>query len=143
MVCSFHPESIMTPEGKNDSQKLFGESKMIKEALAKVLLNESLDVSEAFDVMNFIMTGQATDAQIAGFLIALKLKGESVDEVTGFVKSMRTQMVKINLNDKNAIDGCGTGGDGKDSFQYFNRSLIGGSFGRCHCCQTRQSGSEF
>jgi len=54
----------------------------IKQAIAKLLENESLTKQEMTDVMNEVMTGIATDAQIGGFLIALRVKGESVDEIT-------------------------------------------------------------
>lgn len=88
----------------------------MKEYLSKILSGENLTIEESESVMNLIMTGQLSDIQISAFLIALKLKGEVISEVAGFVKSMRAHSVKINLEDDNAVDGCGTGGDGSNSF---------------------------
>ncbi len=89
---------------------------MIQDGIKKILAKESLTQSEAAMVMNSIMSGEATPAQIAGFLVALRLKGETAQEVAGFVQSMRNYSVRIQVNDTNAIDGCGTGGDGKGTF---------------------------
>ncbi len=62
------------------------------------------------------MNGQATDAQIAGLMIALRAKGETVDELVGFARTMREHGVKLSIEDPNAIDMCGTGGDGLGTF---------------------------
>lgn len=81
-------------------------------------LSERIDLTkdEASDAMRIIMEGNATDAQIAGFLIALKVKGERPDELLGFVETMREKSLKINVEDNEAIDMCGTGGDGSGTF---------------------------
>lgn len=89
---------------------------MIQEAVKKLMARQSLTKSEASETLHFIMSGEATQAQIAAVLIGLRLKGETVEEVAGFVETMRTHAVRINVNDPKAIDGCGTGGDGKGSF---------------------------
>ncbi len=89
---------------------------MIKEILPKLLAREDLTQTEAVAVMDSIMDGQATPAQIAGMLIALKQKGEKPAEVAGFVQSMRTHSVRLQIKDAAAVDGCGTGGDGSHSF---------------------------
>ena len=88
----------------------------MKEFLNKILDKQNLTTVEAYSAMNLIMTGEASEVEIAALLIALKQKGESIDEVAGFVKGMREHAVKIKLNDANAVDGCGTGGDGSNSF---------------------------
>ena len=62
---------------------------MIKEAIGKVIQGKSLSQQEAEDVMNQIMNGEATDAQIGAFITALRLKGETIDEITGCAKVMR------------------------------------------------------
>ncbi len=84
--------------------------------LVKILQEEDLSREEASYAMDMIMAGQASAAQIAGFLIALRQKGETVSEVAGFVESMRRHSVKISLQESGAVDGCGTGGDGAGSF---------------------------
>src|ERR1041384_4845408 len=80
------------------------------DVLASLLAKEDLDEHTAASAMNRIMGGEATPAQIAAFLIALRAKGETVDEITGFARTMRGFSVKVEL-DVEAIDTCGTGGD--------------------------------
>lgn len=89
---------------------------MILDAIKQVIVGTNLTCDEARSVMNQIMDGKATPAQIAGLLVALVQKGETAEEVTGFVESMRAHAVKVVIADKNAVDGCGTGGDNKHSF---------------------------
>lgn len=84
---------------------------MIKEAISKVVKDQDLTESEMISVMNEIMTGTASLAQIGAFLTALRIKGETVDEITGAAKVMREKSTKINVMGKNVIDTCGTGGD--------------------------------
>ena len=88
----------------------------MKRFLEKLLHAEHLTVAEAAAALESIMTGQATDAQIAGLLIALRGNGESVDEILGFAQTMRSHAVHISVDDPDAIDLCGTGGDGKGTF---------------------------
>lgn len=84
--------------------------------LRKISEGKDLTITEARDAMAEIMDGRATDAQIASFLIALKMKGESTIELTGFVETMRERATKICLHDPDAVDLCGTGGDGSGTF---------------------------
>lgn len=84
--------------------------------IQKIVLSDNLSISEASSAMDIIMDGKAENAQIAQFLLALKQKGETSDEVAGCVQSMRSHSRKIKLQDDFAVDGCGTGGDGSDSF---------------------------
>ena len=97
---------------------------MIQHAVKKILAGENLSFDEATQAMDFIMDGNATDAQIAGLIISLKQKGETSDEVAGFVSSMRAHSNKIVLSDENAVDGCGTGGDGSNSFNVSTAAAI-------------------
>ncbi len=83
---------------------------MIKQALAKVLEGSDLDQETMLGVMNQIMGGEATDAQIGAFLVALRIKGETIDEVTAAAQVMREKAVKIKVQG-DCIDTCGTGGD--------------------------------
>ena len=80
------------------------------EALEQLLQGTPLDREQARSVMDQVMAGEATTAQIAGLLIALRAKGETVDEMAGFVDSMRAHATPLELPD-GAIDTCGTGGD--------------------------------
>ena len=87
----------------------------MKKYTEKIISKENLSQEESYRLMEMIMSGKLNDIQIAGILVALRMKGESVDEVTGFAAAMRDKMVSITL-EKPAIDMCGTGGDGFGTF---------------------------
>ncbi|MBW2990058.1 anthranilate phosphoribosyltransferase [Candidatus Woesearchaeota archaeon] len=90
---------------------------MIKEAISKLVEKKDLTLKEAEEVMDEIMSGNATDAQIAGFLIALRLKGETIDEITACAKVMRKKASRIRpKNQSRLIDVVGTGGDRSGTF---------------------------
>ncbi len=90
---------------------------MIQAALAKLMEKQALTRAEAEDAMATIMEGQATPALIAGFLIALRLKGETEDEIAGFVTVMRAHAVHVEgPAGVTLVDTCGTGGDGRYTF---------------------------
>ncbi len=91
---------------------------MIIEYLNKVLLGEHLTTDEAKAAMSLIMCGEATPSQIGGLVIALRQKGETAEEVAGFVEAMRSHSLQIELDGigDQAVDGCGTGGDGANTF---------------------------
>ena len=88
---------------------------MIQEALQKLTAGMSLSVEESTSVAEEIMTGEATPAQIAGFLVALRMKGEGVNEITGMVKVMRAKALRV-PSDGEVLDVVGTGGDGMRTF---------------------------
>ncbi len=88
----------------------------IQQALNKLLDKQDLTGEQMREVMSIIMTGGATDAQIGGFLIALRCKGESVDEITAAASVMRELATKVPVYGKHVIDTCGTGGDGANTF---------------------------
>ena len=84
----------------------------IQHAISRALDNEHLSRTEMVEVMSQIMDGNATQAQIGGFLVALRAKGEHVDELVGAATEMRARAVKLAVpNAVPAIDTCGTGGD--------------------------------
>jgi len=87
----------------------------MKQILEQLLEGNDLSNDRAFDVMLSIMSGKFNDAQIAGFLMALRAKGETVDEIAGFANAMREKMVSVPLA-SSAIDMCGTGGDARGTF---------------------------
>jgi len=88
---------------------------MIK-VIGKVVNGENLSRQEASEVMGDIMSGNATPAQIASFITALRIKGETVEEITGCVQVMREKVTKIEANAEILVDTCGTGGDGAHTF---------------------------
>jgi anthranilate phosphoribosyltransferase len=91
---------------------------MLKPYIDKVIRRQNLSDREAEEAMRIIMTGQATPAQIGGYLIALRMKGETVDEITGSARAMRSQASHVthNLQGEALLDIVGTGGDGQHTF---------------------------
>ncbi len=89
---------------------------MIKEALARWLERQDVSEADAAAVMGEIMRGEATPAQVGGALVALRMKGESPAEVAGMVRGMRAAMVAVDAGTPDAVDTCGTGGDGTHTF---------------------------
>lgn len=89
---------------------------MIKEAITKLVDKIDLTEAETEAVMEEIMNGQATQAQIASFLTALRIKGETVEEITGAARVMRNKATRIRVADPDVVDTCGTGGDRSHTF---------------------------
>ena len=89
---------------------------MIQEALARLLDGHDLAQAEARAVMNEIMRGEATPAQIGGFLIALRLKGETAEEISGCAEAMREHVLAVRPKRDDLVDTAGTGGDGAGTF---------------------------
>lgn len=91
---------------------------VIREAIAEVINGRHLTFDQAEATMNSIMRGEATPAQIGSYLTALRMKGETVDEIAGSAKSMRAHVVSVDVqhNGGMLVDTCGTGGDGKHTF---------------------------
>ena len=89
---------------------------MIQEAVQELIAGTDLDRAQVRAVMDQIMSGGATDAQIGAFLVALRIKGETVDEIVGCAEGMRKKATPIATSRTNLIDTCGTGGDGSGTF---------------------------
>src|SRR5512143_1330719 len=89
---------------------------MIKEAIAKVVAKINLTEAEAEAVMREIMQGEATDAQIASYITALRMKGETVEEITGSARVMREKAVPVKIEGASQVDTCGTGADMAHTF---------------------------
>ncbi len=89
---------------------------MIREAIQKVIEGNSLTEAEMDGAMNTLMEGEATDAQIACFLTALRLKGETVAEITGAARVMRAKATPVPTKHSLVVDTCSTGGSGRNSF---------------------------
>ena len=88
----------------------------IQDALARLLDGRDLSKGEAREVMNEVMRGEATSAQIGGFLIALRLKGETADEIAGCAEAMRAHVLAVRPKRTDLVDTAGTGGDGAGTF---------------------------
>ena len=89
---------------------------MLKAYFQRILANESLTQSEMQEVIGEVMDGKVDPVQIAGFLVALRMKGESAQEIAGAATAMRARMNRVNVNRKPLVDTCGTGGSGTGSF---------------------------
>ncbi len=89
---------------------------MIKEAISKVVNRHNLSMSQTEDVMNEIMSGQATPAQIASFITALRIKGETAEEIAGCARIMQQNALHVNPQRLDVVDTCGTGGDATGTF---------------------------
>ena len=88
---------------------------MIKEAIQALVSGNSLTVDEAASVMEEIMQGEVTPAQFGAFVTALRLKGETVDEIVGLARTMRAKAIPVTIAEP-VVDTCGTGGDGSHTF---------------------------
>lgn len=88
----------------------------MKAALGQLVEGNSLSTQEMQEVMKIVMTGEATDAQIGALLVALRMKGETIDEITGAAQVMRDLSFKVPVELDYLVDTCGTGGDGANLF---------------------------
>ena len=87
----------------------------IREAIGLAVAGESLSMDDAASVMREIMSGEATPAQLGAFLTAIRLKGETTEEIAGMATMMREFSLKVNV-DGMLVDSVGTGGDGLNTF---------------------------
>lgn len=97
---------------------------MFKQTIAKVITGEDLSVEEARQAMTTIMNGEATPAQIACYLTALRMKGETVEEITGSALVMREKVTPVKAEGEPLVDTCGTGGDGSHTFNISTASAL-------------------
>lgn len=89
---------------------------MIRETIARLIAREDISRDDAYRTMLEIMNGEATESQIAGFLVALRMKGETVDEIVGSALAMREKAEKLRIDKEVILDTCGTGGDNASTF---------------------------
>ena len=94
-----------------------------KPLIAKVAAGAQLSRAEAFDAFEAMLSGDVTPAQVGGFLMALRVRGEGVEEITGAVAAMRARMLRVKAPE-NAIDIVGTGGDGSGSYNVSTLAAI-------------------
>lgn len=93
-------------------------------AIKAVTENQDLSAQEMTSVMRLIMTGEATQSQIGGFLVGLRMKGETVDEIAAAASVMRELSTKVDVDKNHLVDTCGTGGDSSGSFNISTASAI-------------------
>ncbi|NNG12887.1 MAG: anthranilate phosphoribosyltransferase [Halobacteria archaeon] len=93
-------------------------------AIRAVTEHRDLDPAEMEAVMRLIMTGQATPAQIGGFLVGLRMKGESVDEIAAAARVMRELAAHVDISGPHLVDTCGTGGDAASTFNISTASAL-------------------
>jgi anthranilate phosphoribosyltransferase len=96
----------------------------IQQAIKAVTERTDLSREEMRSVMEQIMTGEATPAQIGGFLIALRMKGETIDEITAAAEVMRSLAARVEVDASNLVDIVGTGGDGRNTFNISTASAL-------------------
>ena len=96
----------------------------IRQAIDRLVNRIDLSETETIEVMNQIMTGEATPLQVAAILTALRMKGETVDEITGAARVMREKAHRVNVGTKTVLDTCGTGGDQKGTFNISTTSAF-------------------
>ncbi len=96
---------------------------MIKEAILKVYKNEDLTYGEAYETMDEIMSGEASEVQMSAYLTAMSMKEETIDEITASAEAMRAHCVRL-LNDEDVLEIVGTGGDGSNTFNISTTSSI-------------------
>jgi len=96
----------------------------IQQAIQYILDGKDLESSQMQQVMHAVMSGECTPAQIAGFLIGLRMKGETIEEITAAAKVMRDLSTRVNVSKDYLIDTCGTGGDGANTFNISTTSAF-------------------
>ena len=96
----------------------------IQAAIKQLILRQDFSHDQMTDVMNQIMTGNATPAQIGGFLIGLQMKGETVTEIAAAAEVMRSLATPVHIEGKHVVDTCGTGGDGASTFNVSTASAF-------------------
>ena len=96
---------------------------MINEAILKVSKHEDLTYQEAYDTMDEIMSGEASEVQMSAYLTAMSMKGETIEEITASAEAMRAHCVRL-LNDQEVLEIVGTGGDGSNTFNISTTSSI-------------------
>lgn len=97
---------------------------MFQRVMSKLIKHENLSENEMIEIMNDIMDGNVSAIRISAFLTALRVKGETTEEITGCAKVMRQKSLSVKISDRYAIDTCGTGGDEKNTFNVSTAAAI-------------------
>ena len=114
----FHPESVLTPAGDVIARNFLamGSRGVISETIDRLLAGDALSAGDTEAAVGLVMRGEADPAQIAGLLVALRAKGETVDELVGAARAMRAHVVAVRPERDDLVDTAGTGGDGSGTF---------------------------
>lgn len=118
----FHPESILTPSGFTIIKNFLGDY-MINKSIVKLTNNEDLTSFEAYQSIDEIMSGKASEIEISSFLTALSMKGETIDEISASAQAMKAHALEFKT-DKDILEIVGTGGDKSNSFNISTTSAI-------------------
>lgn len=97
---------------------------IVQGGISRVIEGQHLNREEARNIMEAIMSGESTSAQIGGLLTALRIKGETIDEITGFAEAMRNHSSRLHTETSQLLDTCGTGGSGIHKFNISTTSAI-------------------
>ena len=126
----FHPESVATELGRKIIENFLARTKEgnafdLRHILTKITAANDLTSEEMTAAMNIIMEGRATHAQIGSFITALKMKGETIDEISAAAAVMREKAQRVSVpRDVTVVDTCGTGGDGAHTFNISTLSAL-------------------
>lgn len=116
-----------------DGILMSGESTtLITDAIRRVVFGQSLSEDEAGAVAGCIVRGEASAAQIGALLVALRMKGETVEEISGFVRAVRSAATAVPIRSRDALDTCGTGGDGLGTFNISTVAAFVAAGAGCH-----------
>lgn len=94
------------------------------EYLEQIATGDNLRADDAAEAMKLILSGSVTGEEVAGFLVGLRMKGETVDELTGFVRQMRNSAIQVEVDTAGAVDLCGTGGDRSGTFNISTAAMF-------------------
>ena len=111
---------------------------MIKEAIAKLVDNNAVNYDEAYNTMTEIMGGETTPAQIAAYITALRMSGETPEAIAGSAAAMREKFTAVTADSDILVDTCGTGWRRSANIQYINHSRTGDRWRRHHRGQAWQ-----
>ena len=124
MHCALASSSIHASIPTSNSRQHHEENMDLQESIKKIIANQPLTRAEMTQAMRTIMTGQATPAQVGGFLVGLRMRGETVTEISAAASVMRELSSKVSVASEHLVDTCGTGGDSSGTFNISTASAF-------------------